>query len=299
MNRHQISSIVALIVIAVLSLVIIVSPKTTQAHTDSDQTSLFASPSGDYSEPWGANGCGNKTLNVPDGDPVSYYVSRWANRFVGTGKKNIFETACNKHDWCYQTKYADKSRCDYQFGLDLDRACKDFYGFGIPGLAKGDPFYYECKSAAGYYYKAVDLFGKKAYLTAQASGLKNQGSCTNPVYRVAVFTSNKDYSGTNANVSITLVGKSSSNKIPLDNAGDDFEKWAIDVYFLRAGDIGALKQITIGHDNAGKDAGWYLEKVVVQNMCNATFSCFPHNKWLAKDEGDGKLYHTIKAANCP
>jgi len=226
-------------------------------------------------------------------------VSRWANRFVGTGKKNIFETACYKHDWCYQTKGADKNRCDYQFGLDLDRACKDFYGFGVPGLAKGDPFYYECKSAAGYYYKAVDLFGKNAYRAAQASGLKTQGSCSDPIYRVAVFTSKKDYSGTNANVSIKLVGKSSSKVFPLDNSGDDFEKWAIDVYFLQAGNLGTLKQITIGHDNAGKDAGWYLEKVVVQNMCDATFACFPHNKWLADDEWDGKLYHTINAAKCP
>jgi len=52
--------------------------------------------------------------------------------------------------------------------------------------------------------------------------------------------------------------------------------------------VGEIKRITIGHDNSGFGPGWFLGKAFVRNLNREQQWRFISNRWLAKDEGDGK-----------
>lgn len=47
----------------------------------------------------------------------------------------------------------------------------------------------------------------------------------------------------------------------LESQKNNFEKGAEDKFILDAPDLGQLKKITIGHNNKGSSAGWFLNKV--------------------------------------
>jgi len=83
-------------------------------------------------------------------------------------------------------------------------------------------------------------------------------------YKITVYTSDVKWAGTDANVSIELRGdKSNSGLRKLASSKNDFERGAIDEFFVEAPDLGALLAVDIGHDNRGGGAGWHLNKVCV------------------------------------
>jgi len=53
--------------------------------------------------------------------------------------------------------------------------------------------------------------------------------------------------------------------------------------------LGTLKKLRIGHDNSGISAGWFLEKVIVDDLETNRVYEFPCGRWLAKDEDDGQI----------
>lgn len=53
--------------------------------------------------------------------------------------------------------------------------------------------------------------------------------------------------------------------------------------------LGSLQRLRIGHDNSGPGPGWFLDKVIVDDMDNNRVYDFPCNRWLAKDEDDGAI----------
>ena len=53
--------------------------------------------------------------------------------------------------------------------------------------------------------------------------------------------------------------------------------------------LGTLQRIRIGHDNTGAGPGWYLDKVIVDDMDNGRVYEFPCERWFAKDEDDGAI----------
>lgn len=113
-------------------------------------------------------------------------------------------------------------------------------------------------------------------------------------YRVLITTGDNFGAGTDANVYITLYGKSgTSREILLDNPNrNDFEKGATDTFELRpdkVGNLGALEQIRIRHDNSGPLPGWYVVSVVIVDIATGHKYTFPLNRWLATDEGDGSI----------
>ncbi|MGQ9474160.1 MAG: PLAT/LH2 domain-containing protein [Candidatus Caldatribacteriaceae bacterium] len=113
-------------------------------------------------------------------------------------------------------------------------------------------------------------------------------------YKVLVTTGNKFGAGTDANVYITLYGKrGTSREILLDNPNrNDFEQGATDTFELRpekVGNLGALEQIRIRHDNSRPLPGWYVVSVVIVDMATGQKYTFPLNRWLATDEGDGSI----------
>jgi len=52
-------------------------------------------------------------------------------------------------------------------------------------------------------------------------------------------------------------------------------------------------KLRIGHDNAGKAPGWFLDKVVVRNLTAGAEYVFPCARWLAKGEDDGLLIRDL------
>jgi len=53
--------------------------------------------------------------------------------------------------------------------------------------------------------------------------------------------------------------------------------------------LGTLKRLRIGHDNSGLSPGWFLDKVIVDDLETSRVYEFPCSRWLAKDEDDGQI----------
>ncbi|ESN93071.1 hypothetical protein HELRODRAFT_165230 [Helobdella robusta] len=126
---------------------------------------------------------------------------------------------------------------------------------------------------------------------------------TNPVdiktlvtYNVTIFTGNKQYSGTSANIFITLMGTlgtSGERKIsngPLNKESETQSK--VESLYL-----GSLTKIQIRHDNTGKSPDWFLEKVVVDDNKSERTYTFHCRQWLATNRADGKLSRILHLGN--
>jgi hypothetical protein len=108
-------------------------------------------------------------------------------------------------------------------------------------------------------------------------------------YEVVVHTGNVDGAGTDANVSISLMGtKARTYEFNLDNLNrNDFERNATDRFTLRdVADIGDLRAIAIRQDMQGMYAAWFLELVVVKQLPDGPIHRFPCHRWLEGGTGD-------------
>ena len=78
-----------------------------------------------------------------------------------------------------------------------------------------------------------------------------------------VVTGNQKGGGTDANISVTIHGKSgTTGKIPLkNNSKDCFERNQSDIFHFKSPCVGPLTKIRIEHDNTGFAPGWYLDRV--------------------------------------
>lgn len=110
-------------------------------------------------------------------------------------------------------------------------------------------------------------------------------------YTVTVTTGGIRYGGTDANVFITLfgaMGASDENLLDVPSR-DDFERGNTDNFDFPTADVGDLQEILIRHDNAGRNAGWYVERLQVRNERTGQRWNFPVDRWLATDECEGAL----------
>merc|ERR1712096_199457 len=107
-------------------------------------------------------------------------------------------------------------------------------------------------------------------------------------YIVTVITGDKFGAGTDANVYIQLFGESGETvEMKLDNAKDNFETGKTDIFSLDMPSVGPLKRVVLRHDNSGASSGWFCESVSVR-YGSSVIEFFCH-RWLAEDEGDGKI----------
>uniref|UniRef100_H2ZAW7 PLAT domain-containing protein n=1 Tax=Ciona savignyi TaxID=51511 RepID=H2ZAW7_CIOSA len=149
--------------------------------------------------------------------------------------------------------------------------------------------------------------GRKASIAVRdAIALETKAQLT--TYEVSVKTGDVWGSGTDANVYLTLFGeKDDSGIINLKTSKtyrDKFERNHIDVFTVESADLGVLKKIKIGHDNAGLSpviplpslTGWYLEYVEVDAASLGMKWRFPCGRWIAKDKDDGKLEKELHLA---
>lgn len=82
-------------------------------------------------------------------------------------------------------------------------------------------------------------------------------------YEITVITGDKRGGGTDANVFLTIYGKSGqTEKLPLKSKSKSaFEKNRSDIFNIKAKCVGPMTKIRIEHDNSGAGPGWYLERV--------------------------------------
>ncbi|XP_052266123.1 lipoxygenase homology domain-containing protein 1-like isoform X2 [Dreissena polymorpha] len=119
-------------------------------------------------------------------------------------------------------------------------------------------------------------------------------------YTIEVHTGKHRMAGTDSHIFITLFGNlGTSKKIHLkDNTSDKklFERNSVDKFVFHMNGIGELKKIRIEHDGKGMASGWFLDKVVIQDSEHPKdLYFFTYGGWIAKDEGDGKLWREISA----
>uniref|UniRef100_A0A3Q3WIH2 PLAT domain-containing protein n=1 Tax=Mola mola TaxID=94237 RepID=A0A3Q3WIH2_MOLML len=113
-------------------------------------------------------------------------------------------------------------------------------------------------------------------------------------YVVSVFTADLKGSGTDADVFINIFGEFGDTERLLDNNKNNFEKGTEDKFTIEAPSLGKVRKITIGHNNKGSSAGWFVDKqVIVDDLGNRTVYEFPIGRWFAVDEDDGKIQRDI------
>uniref|UniRef100_A0A8C3ALE5 Lipoxygenase homology PLAT domains 1 n=1 Tax=Cyclopterus lumpus TaxID=8103 RepID=A0A8C3ALE5_CYCLU len=113
-------------------------------------------------------------------------------------------------------------------------------------------------------------------------------------YIVSVFTADMKGSGTDAHVFLNVFGENGdTGERRLDSDKDNFERGSEDKFTVEAPNLGRLRKITIGHNNRGSSAGWFLDKVVIDDMGNKEIYEFPVNRWFAMDECDGKIQRDV------
>lgn len=116
-------------------------------------------------------------------------------------------------------------------------------------------------------------------------------------YIINVHTSDIRWAGTDATVALVLYGEDGdSGAIPLTHSEtnrDKFERGKIDKFIYEAADLGDLKKLRIGHDNAGGGADWHLDKVEVDAPAVGKQWVFPCNRWFAKGKDDSALERVL------
>lgn len=122
-------------------------------------------------------------------------------------------------------------------------------------------------------------------------------------YRITTVTGDRDGAGTDADVFAVLWGSpfSGTGRLYLDNIDrDDFERGRRDTFLVGSTQhFPTIERISIGYSPAehlGKNPGWFLEEVVVENVDAGKSWTFPAHRWLAIDEGDRRTIIHLPAA---
>ena len=136
-----------------------------------------------------------------------------------------------------------------------------------------------------------NIRGSARDLDRYSKDINNRSSLN--LYTLHVTTSNKKMAGTDATVYIELIGaKTASGKMPLtvsQTPGNMFEAGKVDVFKIKCEDVGELRKLRIGHDNKGISAAWHLKEVLVESQLDGMRWLFKCNRWLDKNQEDGKI----------
>ncbi|RMC16365.1 hypothetical protein DUI87_06692 [Hirundo rustica rustica] len=112
-------------------------------------------------------------------------------------------------------------------------------------------------------------------------------------YEVHVLTGTVWGAGTDANVFLSIYGvergDTGERQLKRSNNLNKFEKGQVDVFSIKAIDLGELKKLRIRHDNSGASPSWFLERVEIIDLKESTTYYFPCQRWLAVEEDDGQI----------
>ncbi|CAH1263488.1 PKD1L3 [Branchiostoma lanceolatum] len=119
-------------------------------------------------------------------------------------------------------------------------------------------------------------------------------------YVITVYTGYRAGAGTTAQVSIVLFGFIDESE-PLHLCDDRrvlFDSGSEDSFLVSTGRrLGPLTHVHVWHNNAGFSPGWFLSRVVVKHVRSGRQDYFICNKWLALEEGDGRINRMIFVAS--
>ncbi|KAM4028013.1 oxygen-regulated protein 1 [Anomaloglossus baeobatrachus] len=117
-----------------------------------------------------------------------------------------------------------------------------------------------------------------------AAVLPNQPPLDEVTYSVYTRTGDFPASSTDADVFITIFGENgdSSKRQLIQTASPAiFGKGKINVFNIKAVDLGMLSSIHIEHNAVGYGAGWYLDQITIQESDKADIKyLFPCQRWL-------------------
>jgi hypothetical protein len=112
----------------------------------------------------------------------------------------------------------------------------------------------------------------------------------------------KSLEGTDSKVYISLIDdKTETERIWLtkNNATQKrnlFESGKMNEFAVHTStSLSKLNKIRIGHDNSGFGPGWHLNKVVLLHKQTGKSYVFSCNRWLAKDEDDGRIERVLSS----
>ena len=112
-------------------------------------------------------------------------------------------------------------------------------------------------------------------------------------YLVTVFTGDRLGAATDARVSVELHGENGhSGKQPLlgkAGAPEPFQRGARDRFKIDWPDLGRLREITLSHSNTGMTPGWFVDKVLIQNLKTKKKWTYTVHRWFDRDDGDGAI----------
>ena len=121
-------------------------------------------------------------------------------------------------------------------------------------------------------------------------------------YDMVISTGVWKYSGTTANVTISIKGDINEHKlVSLRSKGDSseiFARGSVHGFILITnGSLGTLKEITLEHDNSGDSPSWFVETVVIRDRQTEEKWVFPVNRWLALEKDDGQIEVTVDSSS--
>ena len=133
--------------------------------------------------------------------------------------------------------------------------------------------------------------GKTTVILHPGVGATNKAQEGVP-YILHIHTGDVKNATTSAKVFIELVGgrhgDESSGRIMLSDG--EFKRGKVDVLHVESERmLSPLSYVIIGHDNSGSGPGWFLDKVEVESPSIGMIQVFPCDRWLARDEDDGKI----------
>lgn len=119
-------------------------------------------------------------------------------------------------------------------------------------------------------------------------------------YELTFFTGQRSGAATSAQVSCLLVGEREDSGICIlkDDNRPTFRQGSANAFLISvAGSLGAIKSLTIWHDNYGLSPEWFLKRVVVRDLQSEAVTIFICERWFALDEDDGAIRRKLIPAD--
>ncbi|XP_029443046.1 lipoxygenase homology domain-containing protein 1-like [Rhinatrema bivittatum] len=118
------------------------------------------------------------------------------------------------------------------------------------------------------------------------------------IYSISVHTGMLPASGTDADISIIIYGINGDTcrrRLKHFRSPEYFERGQVNVFEVKAVDLGMLTKVLVGHTNAGYGAGWNLDQITIQESGKRdTEYLFPCQQWLDSEIGDKQTERELR-----
>ncbi|OCT76820.1 hypothetical protein XELAEV_18032023mg [Xenopus laevis] len=156
----------------------------------------------------------------------------------------------------------------------------------------------DTKQEIGFYPKHLSHKDGIESVTELAAIFPNIPPLTDVSYSVNIKTGNLPASGTEADVFITIFGDNGDTckrkLTPLSYPGV-LAKGQVNVYEIKAVELGMLTKVHIEHKAVGYGAGWFLDHITIEDSQNQRPKyVFPCQQWLDSGIGDKQTSRELK-----